>query len=146
MPHDDLRVEWIRQRVSAGFVLAKCPECFDELLLREDGEEEKKIIRYLDETSVDDSPSCLMFFKSFREENIEIEVPLGKCYLVGFGFYFFIFYFFLLIVSSGNDPTKTTRSVSGRLAGVSPKVMLNKNHKTNVERTVHQDHAECSGN
>ncbi|KAM6931388.1 dynein axonemal heavy chain 10 [Xenentodon cancila] len=73
MPHQDLRVEWIRNCVSAGFDLVECPGCFDELLRRGDGEEEKKIIQYLNETSVDDSSSCLMFFKSVREERIEIE-------------------------------------------------------------------------
>lgn len=78
MVHDDLRVEWIRQRVSAGFNLRKCPDCFDELLSRRDGEEEEKIIRYLNFVSEEDSPSCLLFFKTVREEEREVEVPVGK--------------------------------------------------------------------
>lgn len=78
MVHNDLRVEWIRQRVSAGFVLPDSPNCFDELLSLNDGEEEEKIIRYLNVVSDEDSPSCLLFFKTIREEEIEVEVPVGK--------------------------------------------------------------------
>ncbi|TKS80370.1 Dynein heavy chain 10, axonemal [Collichthys lucidus] len=78
MFHDDLRVEWIRTRVSAGFGLPDGPNSFDELLSREDGEEETKIIRYLDDVSVEDVPSCLMFFKTIREEEIEVEIPVAR--------------------------------------------------------------------
>uniref|UniRef100_A0A8D3BG74 AAA+ ATPase domain-containing protein n=1 Tax=Scophthalmus maximus TaxID=52904 RepID=A0A8D3BG74_SCOMX len=80
MVHDDLRVEWVRQRVTAGFNLFDCPECFDELLSREDGDEEDKIVRFLNVIADDDSPSCLLFFKTGREEEIEIqvEIPVGN--------------------------------------------------------------------
>ncbi|KAM4746443.1 dynein axonemal heavy chain 10 [Anableps anableps] len=78
MVHDDLRVEWIRQKVTAGFSLRKYPECFDELLRREDGEEEDKIIYFLDFESDEDSSSCLLFFKIVREELVETKVPLKK--------------------------------------------------------------------
>ncbi|XP_069379878.1 dynein axonemal heavy chain 10 isoform X1 [Paralichthys olivaceus] len=78
MVHDDLRVEWLRQRVSAGFNLSKCPECFDELLSRGDGEEEQKIIRYLNVVSEEDSPSCLLFFKTIREEEVEVAAERRK--------------------------------------------------------------------
>nr|XP_046243361.1 dynein axonemal heavy chain 10 [Scatophagus argus] len=77
MVHDDLRVEWIRQRVCAGFSLPDC-SCFDELLSREDGEEEMKIIRYLNIVSEEDSPSCLLFFKTIREEEIEVKGPVER--------------------------------------------------------------------
>lgn len=76
MFHDDLRVEWIRQRVCAGFNLQF--NSFDELLSRGDGEEEEKIIRYLNVVSEEDSSSCLLFFKSIREEEVEVEIPVGK--------------------------------------------------------------------
>ncbi|KAK5620023.1 Dynein heavy chain 10, axonemal [Crenichthys baileyi] len=75
MVHEDLRVEWIRQKVTAGFVLAKFPECFDKLLSREDGEEEEKIIRFLNFVSDEDSTSCLLFFKTIREEEVDVKVP-----------------------------------------------------------------------
>ncbi|XP_035496799.2 dynein axonemal heavy chain 10-like [Scophthalmus maximus] len=78
MVHDDLRVEWIRQRVTAGFNLYKCPDCFDELLLLGDGEEEKRVIRYLNVVSEEDSPSCLLFFKTRREEEIEVAIPVEE--------------------------------------------------------------------
>ncbi|KAM4590913.1 dynein axonemal heavy chain 10 isoform 1-T1 [Odontesthes bonariensis] len=77
MLHHDLRLEWIRRRVSAGFNLSKCPECFDELLSREDGEEERKIIQFLDVVP-EESPSYILFFKSVTEEEIEVKVPLEK--------------------------------------------------------------------
>ncbi|XP_044232976.1 dynein axonemal heavy chain 10 isoform X2 [Thunnus albacares] len=76
MVHDDLRVEWIKQRVCAGFNLQF--DCFDELLSRGDGEEEEKIIRYLNVVSEEDSTSCLLFFKSIREEEVEVEIPVGR--------------------------------------------------------------------
>ncbi|KAK2902109.1 hypothetical protein Q8A73_011855 [Channa argus] len=76
MVHDDLRVEWIRQRVSAGFNLSGCPNCFDELLSRGDGEEEQDIIRFLNVVSEEDSSSCLLFFKTIREEEIEVKIPV----------------------------------------------------------------------
>lgn len=76
MVHDDLRVEWIRQRLCAGFNLQL--NYFDDLLNRGDGEEEEKIIRYLNVVSEKDNPSCLLFFKSIREEEVEVEIPVGK--------------------------------------------------------------------
>ncbi|XP_058491324.1 dynein axonemal heavy chain 10 [Solea solea] len=76
MVHDDLRVEWVRQRVCAGFNLND--ECFDELLSREDGEEEQKIIRFLNVVSEEESPSCILFFKAIREEEIEVEIPVER--------------------------------------------------------------------
>lgn len=78
MVHDDLRVEWIRRAVCAGFSLSGCPNCFDELLGRRDGEEEQKILRFLNAVSEEDSTSCLLFFKAIREEEIEVEIPAGK--------------------------------------------------------------------
>lgn len=77
MVYDDLRVEWIRQRVCAGFNLPDC-NCFDELLSRGDGEEEQKIIHYLNIVSQEDSSLCLLFFKTITEEEIEVELPVGK--------------------------------------------------------------------
>uniref|UniRef100_A0A3Q2PNV9 Dynein axonemal heavy chain 10 n=1 Tax=Fundulus heteroclitus TaxID=8078 RepID=A0A3Q2PNV9_FUNHE len=77
MVHDDLRVEWIRQRVTAQFNLAKSPECFDELLGRGEGEEEEKIIRFLNFVSDEASALCLLFFETIIEEEVEVEVPLN---------------------------------------------------------------------
>ncbi|XP_033947329.1 dynein axonemal heavy chain 10 [Pseudochaenichthys georgianus] len=76
--YDDLRVEWIRQCVTAGFVLPENPNPFDELLGRGDGEQEEDILRFLDFVSDENSPSCLLFFKTVREEEIEINIPLER--------------------------------------------------------------------
>ncbi|XP_043967273.1 dynein axonemal heavy chain 10 [Gambusia affinis] len=78
MGYDDLRMDWIRERVSAGFNLKNSPECFDELLNRGDGEEEMKILHFLDHVSDEDSPSFLLFYKTIREEEVEIKVPSKK--------------------------------------------------------------------
>ncbi|XP_024909460.1 dynein heavy chain 10, axonemal-like [Cynoglossus semilaevis] len=78
MVHDDLRVEWILQRVIAGFDLYDRPECLEELLNRGDGQEEEKMIRYLNLVSEEESPSCLLFFKAIREEEIEVKIPVEK--------------------------------------------------------------------
>ncbi|KAM3867513.1 dynein axonemal heavy chain 10 [Diretmus argenteus] len=76
MVHDDLRVEWIRQRVCSSFYLPDPVRCFDDLLSREDGEQ--KIVGFLNYVSHDESPSTLLFFKSVREDEIEVEIPVHK--------------------------------------------------------------------
>lgn len=85
MVHEDLRVEWIRRRVCAGFNLTTC-KCFDELLSRADGEEEEKIIRYLSIVSNEDSSLCLLFFKTATEEERgieEVQISVGESEHVG---------------------------------------------------------------
>lgn len=78
MVYDDLRVEWVKRCVSAGFNLTDC-DCFDELLSRNDGEAEEKIIRYLNLVTDEDSSICLMFFLTITEEETEIEdIFVGK--------------------------------------------------------------------
>lgn len=77
MVHDDLRVEWIRQRVCAGFRLQQSL-CFDELLGRDDGKDEESIIGFLNVVSQEDRPLCLLFFKTVTEEDVEVERPVSK--------------------------------------------------------------------
>lgn len=72
MAHDDLRVEWLKRCVSAGFNLTDC-DCFDELLSRNDGDAEEKIIRYLNVVTDEDSSICLTFFLTITEEETDIE-------------------------------------------------------------------------
>lgn len=84
MVHDDLRVEWIRQRVCAGFNLLESP-CFDELLCREDGKDEELIITFLNIVSQEDRSLCLLFFKTVTEEEIEVKIPISK---LGLSFFF----------------------------------------------------------
>lgn len=73
MVNEDFRVEWIRQRVCAGFNMPE-KHYFDELLSREDGEEKEKILNFLNYYSQEDFSICLLFFKALPEEEAE-----GKC-------------------------------------------------------------------
>lgn len=74
MVNQDFRVEWIRERVCAGFHMPE-RHYFDELLSREDGEENEKILNFLNYSSQEDFSICLMFFKTLPEEEGE-----GKCW------------------------------------------------------------------
>nr|XP_015221526.1 PREDICTED: dynein heavy chain 10, axonemal [Lepisosteus oculatus] len=75
MTLDDLRLEWIRNRVCASFYFPD-EACFEELLNRADGEEEQKIIKFLNEQTSEESASSLLFFKAIREEEVEVEVQI----------------------------------------------------------------------
>lgn len=78
MAYNDLRVEWVKRCVSAGFNLTDC-DCFDELLSRNDGEAEEKLIRYLNVVTDEDSSICLVFFLTITEEETEMkDVFVGK--------------------------------------------------------------------
>lgn len=76
MPHDDPRVEWIKNAVCVMFDLPDSG-CFEELLSRGDGEEEQKIIHFLNVVTGEEAPSALFFFKNIREEEVEVEIPVG---------------------------------------------------------------------
>ncbi|KAL6114194.1 dnah10 [Pungitius sinensis] len=78
MVHDDLRVEWIRRCVCAGFNLPDDCKCFDELLKRGDGEEEDKMTRFLNLVLEENCSSCLLFFKTTREEEIEVKTRVER--------------------------------------------------------------------
>uniref|UniRef100_H3BAL0 Dynein axonemal heavy chain 10 n=1 Tax=Latimeria chalumnae TaxID=7897 RepID=H3BAL0_LATCH len=70
---DDLRLEWMKERVNFAFNLSET-DCFDELLCRDDGAEEQKILKFLNETSGEEMFSSLLFYKVIEEEEREIEV------------------------------------------------------------------------
>ncbi|XP_066511362.1 dynein axonemal heavy chain 10-like isoform X1 [Hoplias malabaricus] len=74
MALDDPRVEWLRDRVCAALFLPE-PKCFEELLSRGDGEEEQKILQFLNEITEGESTSALLFYKRLREEEVEVMVP-----------------------------------------------------------------------
>ncbi|XP_053327864.1 dynein axonemal heavy chain 10 [Spea bombifrons] len=75
MALDDPRMEWIRDRVYCAFSLSD-PACFEELLNRKDGEHEAKLLRFLNETSEEEGASALLFFKSIREEEVDVEIAV----------------------------------------------------------------------
>lgn len=77
MSLDDPRVEWLRDRVCACFNLDS-PSYFEDLLGRGDGEEAQKINRFLNEITEEEGVSALLFFHCFREEEVEVEVPVGR--------------------------------------------------------------------
>jgi len=76
MAHHDPRVEWIKNAVCVLFDLPDSGS-FEELLSRGDGEEEQKIISFLNIVTEEEAPSTLFFFKNIREEEVEVEIPVG---------------------------------------------------------------------
>ncbi|XP_030648846.1 dynein heavy chain 10, axonemal [Chanos chanos] len=77
MALDDPRVIWIRNRVCSSFYLPDL-KCFEELLGRGDGEEEQKIIHFLNVVTEEETTSTLLFFKGIREEEVEVVVPAER--------------------------------------------------------------------
>ena len=73
---DDPRIEWLRDRVFYALNIQD-PEVFEDLLNREDGEPERDIAKFLNETPEDDK-SALLFYKIVQEEEEEVEVECGK--------------------------------------------------------------------
>ncbi|KAG9262045.1 dynein heavy chain 10, axonemal [Astyanax mexicanus] len=71
MALDDVRLQWIRDRVCSAFYLPE-PNCFEDLLSRGSGSERDKIIRFLNQISEEESSSALLFYKRIREEEVEV--------------------------------------------------------------------------
>ncbi|XP_059165934.1 dynein axonemal heavy chain 10-like isoform X2 [Physella acuta] len=69
---DDPRIEWIRDRVYDALDIQE-KEVFEEILEREDGEFERRLGKYLNDTPVEGETSIL-FYKIVREEEEEVEV------------------------------------------------------------------------
>uniref|UniRef100_A0A8B9JEG5 Dynein axonemal heavy chain 10 n=1 Tax=Astyanax mexicanus TaxID=7994 RepID=A0A8B9JEG5_ASTMX len=77
MALDDVRLQWIRDRVCSAFYLPE-PNCFEDLLSRGSGSERDKIIRFLNQISEEESSSALLFYKRIREEEVEVLIQDGK--------------------------------------------------------------------
>ena len=75
MVHYDVRVEWIRDRVFSYFQLPS-PDCFEDLLSRGDGEDEQRIIAFLNSVTEEETASALLFVRGVREEEVHVEVPV----------------------------------------------------------------------
>ncbi|KAI7812536.1 putative dynein heavy chain 10 [Triplophysa rosa] len=67
----DQRVEWIKTAVGVTFDLPDSG-CIDKLLARGDGEDEQKILQFLNEVTKEEETSTLFFFKHIREVEVEI--------------------------------------------------------------------------
>lgn len=73
---DDLRIEWLRNYVYDALDINE-PQVFEELLTQDDGEAERTIGQYLNQTDTSDNQKALIFYKTVREEEEEIEVECG---------------------------------------------------------------------
>lgn len=73
---DDPRIEWIRNKAFLALDI-KDPEVFEQLLERDDGEGERNIAKFINDTPTDDA-SSLLFYKVVREEEEEVEVECGE--------------------------------------------------------------------
>ncbi|XP_052023863.1 dynein axonemal heavy chain 10 [Apodemus sylvaticus] len=71
---DDLRVLWMRDRVYTAFDLSN-PMLFEEMLSRDDGEAEDRILHFLNHSSDEDNASALFFYRLLVPEEVEVEEP-----------------------------------------------------------------------
>lgn len=73
---DDIRVEWMRDSL---FYSLKIDDnsVFEEFYDRNDGENERELAKFLNETP-DEQLQALLFYKSVVEEEEEVEVECGK--------------------------------------------------------------------
>ena len=73
---DDPRIEWIRNQAYLALSITD-PDVFEQLLDRDDGEGERNIAKFINDTPTEDA-SSLLFYKVVREEEDEIEVECGR--------------------------------------------------------------------
>lgn len=73
---DDIRYQWIRDKVFASLNIEE-PEVFEEFITRNEGENEKAIANFMNQTEEDDD-SALIFYKELKEEEIEVQIELSK--------------------------------------------------------------------
>lgn len=74
---DDLRVQWIRDRVYRALGLTD-PQLFEELLVRDDGEAEDLILHFLNQTSEEEGAATLFVYRKVVPEEVEVEVDTGE--------------------------------------------------------------------
>ena len=75
-PMDDPRIEWVRNRVYQALDIREL-EVFEELLERDDGEVERCLLKYLNDTP-EENEASILFYKVIKEEEEEVEVECGK--------------------------------------------------------------------
>ena len=73
---DDPRVECIRDRVYLALNISE-NDIFEDLLNRDDGEIERILAKFLNETP-DSEEAAVLFYKIVQEEEEEVEVECGK--------------------------------------------------------------------
>lgn len=73
---DDIRYLWLRDKVYSGLDINDF-EVFEEFINRDEGENEMKIAKFMNQTEEDDDFSVI-FHKESREEEIQVQVELCK--------------------------------------------------------------------
>ncbi|XP_071826175.1 dynein axonemal heavy chain 10-like isoform X2 [Apostichopus japonicus] len=71
---DDVRFEWMRDKVYFALGISE-PEVFEELINRDEGEFERALAKFLNETP-DEGRSAAIFYKREMEEDIEVEIEV----------------------------------------------------------------------
>lgn len=72
---DDIRFIWLRDKVFNALDINE-PDVFDEFMLRDDGDNELKIAKFLNQTE-EDEDFALIFNKEIREEETEVQIELS---------------------------------------------------------------------
>ena len=75
---DDVRFYWLRDRIYAGLDINES-EVFEEFLQRDDGENEMKIAKFINQTE-DDDDYAILFNKNCVEEEIEVQIELSNLF------------------------------------------------------------------
>ena len=73
---DDLRIEWIRDRVYEALDINKV-DVFNEFLERDEQAAESQLAQYLNENPHEGKTS-LIFYKVIVEEDREVEIEVGE--------------------------------------------------------------------
>lgn len=87
---DDVRFIWLRDKVFSALDINEA-DVFDEFMLRDEGENELKIAKFLNQTE-EDEDYALVFNKEVREEEIEVQIELSIPY-INYKFFFKINFF-----------------------------------------------------
>ena len=75
---DDLRYIWMRDKVFAALDIDE-QEVFEEFFVRDEGENERKIAAFMNQTE-EDEDNAPIFHKELKEEEIEVQIELSNYY------------------------------------------------------------------
>jgi hypothetical protein len=74
---DDVRFQWIRDRIYTALDIKEL-EVFEEFIIRDDGENEMKLAKFMNSSDDDNENLALIFDKESTEEEIEVQIELCK--------------------------------------------------------------------
>ena len=74
---DDIRYIWMRDKVFSCLDVDET-DVFEEFILRDEGENERKIAAFMNQTE-EDEDNALIFHKELKEEEIEVQIELSNC-------------------------------------------------------------------